>query len=170
MSLLQKKNKSLQYNITTIWGIMIEWDFGGIFRMKSAVNEYLPLFQIGWTVKATCTYSEWIFLTKHPKSLFCCIYFCAMINFLMNYRRNKIISPLFTLSLQILFNYFDQEKGDFRTSCTDENKKCKNLVEQTCLRHLKTDENLSKDKKAVNTMFAYLYFVCTEIVTQVFIT
>lgn len=101
-----------------------------IFRMKSArCMNICHFFKVDELLKL-CTDSEYSLL--NTKKVSCCIYFCAMINFLMNHRRNYVsfsffsILPLFkasfTLSLQILFNYFfDQEKGDFRPSCTDEN-------------------------------------------------
>lgn len=101
-----------------------------IFRMKSAqCMNICHFFKVDELLKLR-TDSEYSLL--NTKKVSCCIYFCAMINFLMNHRRKYVSSsffsilPLFkasfTLSLQILFNYFfDQEKGDFRPSCTDEN-------------------------------------------------
>lgn len=127
MSLLQKKKKIFTILHEVLW---LNETSVVIFRMKSAqCMNICHFFKVDELLKLR-TDSEYSLL--NTKKVSCCIYFCAMINFLMNHRRKYVsfsffsILPLFkasfTLSLQILFNYFfDQEKGDFRPSCTDEN-------------------------------------------------
>lgn len=76
-----------------------------IFRMKSArCMNICHFFKVDELLKL-CTDSEYSLL--NTKKVSCCIYFCAMINFLMNHRR-KYVSFFFFYSppLQSIFQLF----------------------------------------------------------------
>lgn len=92
-----------------------------IFRMKSAqCMNICHFFKVDELLKL-CTDSEYSLL--NTKKVSCCIYFCAMINFLMNHRR-KYVSFFFLFSPSskhlslFLFKYYNSiifliKKGGF---------------------------------------------------------
>lgn len=93
-----------------------------IFRMKSAqCMNICHFFKVDELLKL-CTDSEYSLL--NTKKVSCCIYFCAMINFLMNHRRKYVsfffsILPLFKASFNsfssniIIQLFFWSRKGGF---------------------------------------------------------
>lgn len=107
-----------------------------------------------------------------------CIYFCAMINFLMNHRRKYLFSPSSKHLSLFLFKYYSiifliKKRGISGHLVQMRTKNVRislNRLVYPITPFGDWPKLLSKDKKAVNMMFTYLYFVCTEIATQVFIT
>lgn len=75
-----------------------------IFRMKSArCMNICHFFKVDELLKL-CTDSEYSLL--NTKKVSCCIYFCAMINFLMNHRRKYLFSPSSKHLSLFLFKYY----------------------------------------------------------------
>lgn len=75
-----------------------------IFRMKSArCMNICHFFKVDELLKL-CTDSEYSLL--NTKKVSCCIYFCAMINFLMNHRRKYVSFFFYSPPLQSIFHSF----------------------------------------------------------------
>lgn len=120
MSLLQKKKKIFTILHEVLW---LNETSVVIFRMKSAqCMNICHFFKVDELLKL-CTDSEYSLL--NTKKVSCCIYFCAMINFLMNHRRKYVsfsffsILPLFKASFNsfssniIIQLFFWSRKGGF---------------------------------------------------------
>lgn len=76
-----------------------------IFRMKSArCMNICHFFKVDELLKL-CTDSEYSLLLN-TKKVSCCIYFCAMINFLMNHRRKYVSFFFYSPPLQSIFHSF----------------------------------------------------------------